>query len=208
MKSFLAAAIEQHSASHAADQSKELFLRAVQTLGSRQTDKALAAFDRLSTLTGNAQPMGNWIRMNGALAMLMTGKEKEAAQRFEQVEKGGIYSIENDDRILASFFVEASKQLSKAQKRIPSSITRLYANATFEAFGLLCFGLHDWAIGDFENASLILESFLDGKVAEPDAWIETYKALAEDYHFDANLLVQIERALPEALDARRRSGAP
>ena len=195
------AAIEQHSASHAADQSKELFLRAVQTLGSRQTDKALDAFDRLSILTGNAQPMGNWIRMNGALAMLMTGKEKEAAQRFEQVEKGGIYSIENDDRILASFFVEASKQLSKAQKRIPSSITRLYANATFEAFGLLCFGLHDWAIGDFENASLILESFLDGKVAEPDAWIETYKALAEDYHFDANLLVQIERALPEALDA-------
>ena len=199
------AAIEQvappaHSASHAADQSKELFLRAVQTLGNRQTDKALAAFDRLSTLTGNAQPMGNWIRMNGALAMLMTGKEKEAAQRFEQVEKGGIYSIENNDRILASFFVGASKQLSKAQ-RIPSSITRLYSNATFEAFGLLCFGLHDWAIGDFENASLILESFLDGKVTEPDAWIETYKALAADYHFDANLLVPIERALPEALDA-------
>ena len=189
------------SASHAADQSKELFLRAVQALGNRQTDKALAAFDRLSTLTGNAQPMGNWIRMNGALAMLMTGKEKEAAQRFEQVEKGGIYSIEEADRNLASFFVEASKQLSKAQKRIPSSITRLYSNATFEAFGLLCFGLHDWAIGDFENASLILESFLDGKVTEPDAWIETYKALAADYHFDANLLVPIERALPEALDA-------
>ena len=145
--------------------------------------------------------MANWIRMNGALAMLMIGNEKEAAQRFEQIEKDGAYSIEKADRELASFFVDAGKQLAKAQKSIPSSITRIYSNATFEAFGLLCFALHDWEIGDFENASLILESFLDGKVAEPDAWIETYKALAEDYHFDANLLVQIERALPEALDA-------
>ena len=190
-----------HSASHAADQSKEPFLRAVDMLGNRQAEKALAAFDRLSTLTGNAQPMANWIRMNGALAMLMIGNEKEAAQRFEQIEKDGTYSIEKADRELASFFVDAGKQLAKAQKSIPSSITRIYSNATFEAFGLLCFALHDWEIGDFENASLILESFLGGKVAEPETWIETYKALAADYHFDSNLLVPIEKALPEAIDA-------
>ena len=55
------------------------------------------------------------------------------------------------DRLLASFFVEASKQLAKPEKRIPSSITRLYSNASFEAFGLLCFGLHDWEIGDAEQ---------------------------------------------------------
>ncbi len=189
------------SVSHAADQSKESFLRAVDTLGNRQPEKALAAFDRLATLTGNAQPMANWIRMNGALAMLMIGNEKEAAQRFEQIEKDGTYSIEEADRELASFFVDAGRRLAKAQERIPSSITRLYSNATFEAFGLLCFALHDWEIGDFENASLILESFLGGKVAEPETWIETYKALAADYHFDSNLLVPIEKALPEAIDA-------
>jgi serine/threonine protein kinase len=189
------------SASHTADQSKEMFLQAVQSLGGRQTDKALAALDRLSTLAGNAQPMANWIRMNGALATLIAGKGQEAAQRFERIEKDGSYSTEEADRTLASFFVEASKQLSKAQKRIPSSITRLYSNTNFEAFGLLCFGLHNWEIGDFENASLILESFLSGKVAEPETWIETYKALAADYHFDADLVVSIERALPEAIDA-------
>jgi eukaryotic-like serine/threonine-protein kinase len=189
-----------HPASHTSAQSREMFLRAVQMLGSKQTDKALAEFGRLSDLTGNAQPMRNWIRMNAALATLVAGKGKEAAQRFEQIEKDGSYSIEEADRLLASFFVEASKQLSKPQKRIPSSITRLYSNANFEAFGLLCFALHDWEIGDFQHASLILDSFLNATVPGPENWIETYKALAADYRFDANLVVSIEKALPEAID--------
>jgi eukaryotic-like serine/threonine-protein kinase len=190
-----------HSASYSSAESREMFLRAVQLLGSRQTEKALLEFGRLLTLTGNAQPMTNWIRMNGALAMLVGGKGKEAAQRFEQIEKSGNYSVEEADRFLASFFVEASKQLSNPLRRIPAWITRIYSNANFEAFGLLCFALHDWEIGDFENASLILDSFLDATVPEPENWIENYKPLAADYRFDANLLVSVERALPEAIDA-------
>jgi serine/threonine protein kinase len=188
------------STSHTVDQSKEMFLRAVQLLGSGQTDKALAAFDSLSILAGSAQPMANWIRMNGALAKLVAGKGKEAAQRFEQIERDGNYSIEEADRVLASFFVEASKQLSNPRKRIPSSIARLYSNASFEAFGLLCFALHDWQIGDFENASLILDSFLNAKVPAPENWIENYKALAADYRFDSELVVSIEKTLPQAVD--------
>jgi eukaryotic-like serine/threonine-protein kinase len=188
------------STSHTMDQSKEMFLRAVQLLGSGQTDKALAAFDSLSILAGSAQPMANWIRMNGALAKLVAGKGKEAAQRFEQIERDGNYSIEEADRVLASFFVEASKQLSNPRKRIPSSIARLYSNASFEAFGLLCFALHDWQIGDFENASLILDSFLNAKVPAPENWIENYKALAADYRFDSELVVSIEKTLPQAVD--------
>jgi hypothetical protein len=190
-----------HSASYSSADSREMFVHAVQLLGSGQTEKALVEFGRLLTLTGNAQPMTNWIRMNGALAMLVAGKGKEAAQRFEEIEKSGNYSVEEADRFLASFFVEASKQLSNPLRRIPAWITRIYSNANFEAFGLLCFALHDWEIGDFENASLILDSFLDATVPEPENWIENYKPLAADYRFDANLLVSVERALPEAIDA-------
>ena len=186
---------------HTAGELKEMFLRAVQMLGNRQTDQALAAFDRLATFTENAQPMKNWIRMNGALTTLVAGNGKEAARRFGEIAKDGNYSVEEADRLLASFFVEASKQLAKPQKRIPSSITKLYSNTNFEAFGLLCFALHDWEIGEFEDASSILDTFLKAKIPESENWIEDYKPLAADYYGDCNLLAPIEKALPEAINA-------
>ena len=97
------------------------------------------------------------------------------------------------DCLLASFFVEASKQLAKPDKKIPASITRLYSNTNFEAFGLLCFGLHNWQLGDVENARAILGSFLDAKVSGPDDWIEELKPLAADYSFDCEQVATIER---------------
>ena len=197
----LSVAPAAHSAGHTTGQLKEMFLRAVQMLGDRQTHQALAAFDRLATLPENAQPMKNWIRMNGALATLVAGDGKEAARRFAEIAKDGNYSVEETDRLLASFFVEASKQLATPQKRIPSSITRLYSNTNFEAFGLLCFALHDWEIGAFEDASSILDTFLKAKIPESEKWIEDYGPLAVEYYGDCILVAPIEKALPEAIDA-------
>ena len=189
------------SQGHTAGELREMFLRAVQMLGNRQTDQALAAFDHLATFTENAQPMKNWIRMNGALTTLVAGNGKEAARRFGEIEKDGHYSVEEADRLLASFFVEASKQLAKPKKRIPASITKLYSDTSFEAFGLLCFALHDWEIGEFEDASSILDTFLKAKIPESENWIEDYKPLAAEYYGDCNLLARIKKALPEATDA-------
>ena len=189
------------TAAYTAAQWKEMFLRAVRLLGDRQAAPAVAAFDRLVTLTGSAQPMKNWVRMNGALAALVAGDGKEAARRFEEIAQDGTYSTEEPDRLLASFFVEASKQLAKPKKRIPSSITRFYSNTNFEAFGLLCFAVHNWDIGDLENASSIFKSFLAATIPESEAWIEDYKPLAADYHGACVLLAPIEEALPKVIDA-------
>ena len=177
------------------------FRNAVQLLGHRQAAKALAEFDRLAPLSDGQQPMKNWIRMNGALAALVAGENKDAATRFEALAKDGIYSTEEEDRLLASFFVEASKQLGQPNKQIPASITKLYSNTNFEAFGLLCFALHDWEIGDVENARAILGSFLTAKIPEPENWIEELKPLAGDYAHDCDLVVAIEEALPTVADA-------
>ncbi|MGA7214671.1 MAG: serine/threonine-protein kinase [Terrimicrobiaceae bacterium] len=195
------AAPATQSTAYTAAQWKDMFLRAVRLLGDRQAAPAVAAFDRLVTLTGSAQPMKNWVRMNGALAALVAGDGKEAARRFEEIAQDGTYSTEEPDRLLASFFVEASKQLAKPKKRIPSSITRLYSNTNFEAFGLLCFAVHNWDIGDLENASSIFKSFLAATIPESEAWIEDYKPLAADYHGACVLLAPIEEALPKAIDA-------
>jgi hypothetical protein len=177
------------------------FQSAVQLLGHGQATKALAEFDRLAPLSDGQQPMKNWIHMNGALAALVAGADKEAANRFEALAKDDIYSTEEEDRLLASFFVEASKQLARPNKQIPASITTIYSNTNFEAFGLLCFALHDWKIGDAENASAILGSFLTAKVPESENWIDELKPLAADYAHDCNLVADIEKALPTVADA-------
>ncbi len=190
-----------HSARLTPAQLREKFLRAVQMLGNRQTDQALAAFDDLAALSGNTQPVKNWIRMNGALAMLVAGNSKEAARRFAEIASAGNYSVEETDRLLASFFVEASKQLSTPEKRIPSSITRLYSTTDFEAFGLLCFALHNLEIGAFEDARSILDTFLKAEIPNSENWIEQYRPLAAGYLRDCEVLAPIEKALPSAIDA-------
>jgi serine/threonine protein kinase len=177
------------------------FRSAVQLLGHRQATKALAEFDRLVPLSESQQPLKNWIRMNGALAALVAGENKDAAKRFEALAMDEIYSTEEEDRRLASFFVEASKQLARPNKQIPASITELYSNTNFEAFGLLCFALHDWEMGDVENARAILGSFLTAKLPESENWINELKPLAADYAHDCDLLVAIEKALPTVADA-------
>lgn len=201
-KIFGAAALNytEPAASYSTAQLNEEFTRAVRLLGSREPEKALSEFDRLASLVGNTQPLKNWIRMNGALAALLAGNGKEAARRFDAIVKDGIYSTEESDRLLASFFVEASKQLAQPQKRIPSSITKLYSNTNFEAFGLLCFALHDWEIGDLENAGPILDAFANAKIPNSENWLEELKPLAADYSFDCELVAAIERDLPTATD--------
>ena len=175
-------------------QLQQEFQSAVQLLGQRQAAKALTEFDRLATLSGDQQPVKNWIRMNGALAALVVGDGQDGLRRFRELAKEGPYSTSEKERLLASFFVEASKQLAKADKPIPASITHLYSNENFEAFGLLCFGVHDWMLGEAANASAIFKSFLNATLPA-ESWINELKPMAADYASDCYRVVEIENDL-------------
>ncbi|HEY5953212.1 MAG TPA: hypothetical protein VIT18_02540, partial [Terrimicrobiaceae bacterium] len=189
------------SAAYSNAQLHEAFRNAIQLLATHQAGAALVELDRLVSLSEGKQPITNWIRMSGGLAALAAGDDQDAARRFEALTKDDIYSTAEKDRLLASFFVEASKQLAKPNKPIPASITRLYSNTNFEAFGLLCFALHDWQIGDAENAGAILTSFLAAELPEPDNWIAELKPMARDYSHDCDLVGDIEKALSTVADA-------
>ena len=126
--------------------------------------------------------------------------------------KDGPYSVAENEKHLASFFVAASEQLAKSDKPIPAQITRRYSNENFEAFGLLCFALHDWAIGDAENASEIFTSFLSAKLrpahfpgrrvsrVSSDSWINELKPMAADYAFDCYRVAEVEKDLATVTD--------
>ncbi len=179
---------------------EEEFGRAVQLLGQGQAQRALLEFDRLAPLSGNEQPLKNWIRMNAALAALVAGENQEAARRFAALARDEPYTTAGEERFLASFFVAASEQLAKSNKAIPTSITRLYSNENFEAFGLLCFGVHDWSIGKAANASAIFASFLSGTLP-PESWINELKPLAAGYASDCDRVAEIEKELVGVRDA-------
>ena len=80
-------------------------------------------------------------------------------------------------------------------------ITRQYSNENFEAFGLLCFALHDWTIGDAENASAIFKTFLSAKLPS-ESWINELKPLAADYSFDCDRVAKIEKDLAMVADGK------
>jgi eukaryotic-like serine/threonine-protein kinase len=187
--------------SYSGAQLQQEFRSAVQLLAQREAQKALTKFDSLTRFSSNEQPLKNWIRMNGALAALVAGDHNDAARRFDTLAKDRPYSIAEKDRLLASFFVEASKQLAKADRPIPASITRLYSNENFEAFGLLCFGVHDWSIGEAANASELFTSFLSATLPASESWINELKPIAADYASDCDRVAQIERDLVAARDA-------
>lgn len=195
-------AVQSSSTSVATEaEMKETFKQAVQQMVDRQFDEARGEFKRLASTPGIKQPMKTWVQMNLGLANIMSGNQEEAAKIFSEIYKAGLFSNEQRENALANFFVNAGKELSKPDALIPGSVTNLYSNQNFEAFGLLCFGMHDWENGKLNDGGNLLRAFMRCRVAEPDKWIESYKPMVKVYSDDAALLQPIETALPKAKDA-------
>jgi serine/threonine protein kinase len=195
-------AVQASSSAVASDaELKATFTQAVQQMIDRQFDEARGEFERLAATPGIKEPQKSWARMNEGLANILTGNGEKAAKIFVEIERDGLYSTDTRDLPLANFFVNAGKDLSKPDRVIPGSVTNLYSNQNFEAFGLLCFGMHDWELGKLNDGGNLLRAFMRCRVAEPDKWIESYKALVKPYAEDSALLQPIETALPRAKDA-------
>ncbi len=192
---------QTQAATYSATELQEMFDRGVQLLADRQFDKARSEFERLAALRGTAQPMKNWIRMNEALATLLAGNGEKAAALFDDISKDGLYSNDEADNFLGNFFVQAGNQLAKPGEVIPASIINSYSSKNPEAFGLLCFGMHDWEAGHFKDAGSILKAFAKAKVKGTHAWIVNYKPLAAAYLKDFDKLDMLEKDLTEVADA-------
>lgn len=170
-------------------------------LVNRQFDEARAAFQSLQASAGIRQPMKTWAQMSEGLACTMIGNHEEAAKIFAAIEKAGLFSTEGTNNALANFFVNAGQVLASPDAVIPSSTLNLYSNQNFEAFGLLCFGLHDWETGQIEDGGLILRSFMRSRLKDSEKWIERYKPLAKPYADDYSLIAPIVTALPKVANA-------
>lgn len=177
------------------------FREGIQMMVERRYEEARDTFAGMSAMAGVSQPTKNWIRMNQGLATMMAGDREAAAKIFEVLATEQVYSIDPQESGRASFFVDAGGLLAKSDEVIPNSITRIYSRGNYEAFGLLCFGLHDWELGSLEDGGQILGTFVRSRTKDDDAWILKYVPLAEFYYEDYQKLKTLETALAGVTDA-------
>jgi len=182
------------------------FTNAVQLMASSQFDEARSEFRNLSETPEITQPRKNWATMNEGLAALFLGDRAGAAALFDQIQKADLYSSAEEDIAVANFFVEACRLLSQQDKVIDRQTSSLYSPSNFESFGLFCFAIHNWELGDLVNAEPALRMFASGRPPKDYPWIGEYKTLAKPYREDARLVLSLKRrvdnaASPEAAKA-------
>ncbi len=140
------------------------------------------------------QPLTNWARLHEGMTALLNHQPSDARQDFAPLERAGLFSSEERQRVLANFFVEAGRFLS-ANKDIPASVVPSWDKNTVEAMALLLFGLKDWERGDFDDANALFKAFLDGKPGEPYRWISDYGPIARKAAHDYALYAPLRDRL-------------
>jgi serine/threonine protein kinase len=177
------------------------FLNAVKAAAEGRFDEARSEFEVLTQTPGVTQPRLNWALMNLGLTNLLVGNQEDAAKIFQKLATSGLFSTEESQNLLANFFIEASKLLSKPDKVIDGRTSRIYSNSNVEVFGLLAFAMHNWGLGDIENAEGLLRAFMSGRAPKSEPWIAEYKVLAKPYFDDAKLIVSLKKKVNAAANS-------
>ena len=181
---------------------KEMFLRAVQMLGDRQTDQALAAFDRLAAFTENAtahEELDSHERSPDHAG----GRQRKGSGTTlpERSKRTAIIRSRKRTGCWRASSLRRASNLPSPKSEFPhrsQSSIRTQTSRRSACCVLPC------TIGRSANSRMPARSsipFSRRKIPESENWIEDYKPLAADYYGDCNLLAPIEKALPEAINA-------
>ncbi len=146
------------------------------------------------------QPTRNWITMQNGLTRLLAGKLPEAKAEFSKVEKRGPYTTDAREGKLARFFVETAARAASEEPQ-KSDLAKDYDPDTTEAFALLIFGLKNWMLGEYEDASFMFREFKSSTPPDTEIWLRRYKPIGEAF-------VESYSAFQVASDAAKEAGGP
>jgi tRNA A-37 threonylcarbamoyl transferase component Bud32 len=164
----------------AAESARERYERARRQVLDNEIESALSTFRELGDSADTPQPLRNWNTLHQGLALLLTDRWEEARVTFEELLKRGMFSDEQRNIALASFFMDTGRTVS-AGAPLPGPAMRTYDPNNVEAMSLLLFGLKDWQFEYFEDSAQFLEAFMKAAPVAPYEWIAEYKPLAEPY---------------------------
>lgn len=142
--------------------------------------EAEAAFSKLASAPDMEQPLQSWAELHVGLALLLQGKEESAREAFAVMQKRGLFSYDPADKQLAVFLNLAAYKLT-ASKPIPRGEVRTIDGNTYQGIAFLLFGLKNWAMGDYQQASALFRDFDDAKFDESSRWLQDYKVFVKPY---------------------------
>ncbi len=176
------------------DTGLEKYAEARREIVAMQYSAAQETLGALAQRPDVSQPTLNWIRLNLGMVELLNHQLSEARELFAGVVRAGLFSAKPEDEKLATFFVEASRNLS-APEPIPDNLIEVYNKDNYQAFGLLLFGLRAWESGQFATANTFLAKFLDGKPDASTPWIADYAPIARQFAHDYALYAPLRARL-------------
>ncbi|MDB6156106.1 MAG: hypothetical protein JWL90_4559 [Chthoniobacteraceae bacterium] len=156
--------------------------------------EAAEKFGKLSLQKAAVQPLLNWITMHEGLAYLLAGKDPEARAAFAKVQERQWTDEGAGAKKLEKFFLTTTTLLVGDEK-IPSDAAKDYDKSNHEAFALLLFGLKDWNLEDYENASSFFRQFSSSYMKASEQWLGTDQEIAKL----KNLVDHFEEAFAEYL---------
>jgi len=160
------------------------------------------ATDAAATLNAVAakkpgQPWLNWAEMLAGLAQYASGHQNEGAEAFRRVEARGPYSRKEEDKALADFFVEVSREMTSEHVIDPKTV-KLPGSDDYQPVAFLFYGMKDWVADDVTDAVECFRKFRQAEFSGPDAWIGGLKPLAANTQEEYVAYQMAEEALKNA----------
>jgi len=149
----------------------------------------------------------DWLTLHEGLAQLFTGDEKAARKIFSRLSAREIRGRGNDERKQSQFFIDLGKVL-EGDKVVPVDVAKDYDKTNYEAVALLCFGLKDWALGDYEAGGTLLRQFQSTTPDATASWLVDYKALTTPFLDEVAIFRSVAGALKEADLSKARMELP
>ncbi len=119
-----------------------------------------------------------WARLNLALALTLGEQQEAAVVEWRQINSAGLFSSRPEDREVANMFLDAALFGTRRQPARVADLDK-YPKSGPASLVLFVAGVNDWALGEREEAALLLEAFLQAPVPTKPSWWDVYRAVAQ-----------------------------
>ena len=142
-------------------------------LFNREWSKASAAFSNLASTHAAGTPQRDWALIHQALAEQFSNGSEAAAKILGQ--------LQDSSTQLRKFFRDDIRPELAQGQRIRASTASGFSAGNHEALGALFFALHDYALGEVDDAGALIRQFTSLTPDSSVAWLSEYRKLAKPY---------------------------
>lgn len=176
--------------------------RAVMVRG--EFSKAATGFNAFADEPDLPPVLLNWLTVHEGLAQLFASDEKAARKVFSRLAARELAGRGNEERKQSQFFIDLGKAL-ETDKPIPADVAKDYDKSNYEAVALLCMGLKDWMLGDYDEGGRLLRQFQSATPDPTVQWLADYKPLITPFLDEITVFRSVAGAMKEPDIAKARA---